>query len=249
MKEIEILFEYKESRTNIKCPLSEVRDRIVLKLEVFGIKDPFSGGGYILQRFSKKWDAYVDVDENDSILDGDRLTVISSAVSPSSHGKECLRVISKLKTPTLAEAKVLSSYFPSTSGKQKSIRPFDPSAQSVVFSRQKKKKAAITRQRDSIITVILMDKYFPCIPRGKRRQKLASMGKFQTIQFNRLMSHREVKNKIVRAFEVDDFVVLDSDAAGHNLVKCENQDIDGEKVVKRKGCLYLCKEFDLVRWL
>ena len=142
MEEIEILFEYKESRTNIKCPLSEVRDRIVLKLEVFGIKDPFSGGGYIPKRFSKKWDAYVDVDENDSILDGDRLTAISSAVSPSSHGKECLRVISKLKTPTLAEAKVLSSYFPSTSGKQKSIRPFDPSAQSVVFSRQKKEESS-----------------------------------------------------------------------------------------------------------
>ena len=50
---------------------------------------------------------------------------------------------------------------------------------------------------------------------------MAAKGKIQGIKFTREMSFQEVKNKIIRAFEVDTFVVLDCD--GHNLIKCSVQ--------------------------
>ena len=60
------------------------------------------------------------------------------------------------------------------------------------------------------------------------------------------MSHQEVNNSIIRAFKVDNYVVLDCDSTGHNLIKTADQCIDGEKVVERKGGLCLCKEFNIV---
>lgn len=244
MEEIEVLFEYNESRTSIKSPKGELRNRIGSKLEALGVKSAFSDGSLILQRFSKKWEAFVDVHDDEPVIDGDKLTVItSSIVPPKSRGEECLKMITKVKAPTQAEAKALASFFPSSSRAQK---PFDPAAHSVVRDRQMKKKAAIKRQRDSTMTVVMMDHYSPSIPKGKNRQKLASKGKIQSIKFNRGMSYQEVKNKIIRAFSVNDFVVLDCDTSGHSLIKCEDQHIDGEKVIGRKGGLYLCKEFNMV---
>ena len=60
------------------------------------------------------------------------------------------------------------------------------------------------------------------------------------------MSNLEVKNQIIRAFQVPEFVVLECDSTGHNLIRAADQKIDGETVVDQKGALYLCEKFDLV---
>ena len=126
------------------------------------------------------------------------------------------------------------------------MAPFDPVAESVVLPRQKKKKAAITKQRPSQVTVVMMKEYCPTIPKGKFRQKLASKGKIQTLRFTRIMTHSEVRDKILDAFDVRSFVVLDCDNTGHNLIKSSDQLVDGERAIVRKGALYLCENFDMV---
>ena len=60
------------------------------------------------------------------------------------------------------------------------------------------------------------------------------------------MSSQEIRNKIIHAFKVAKFVVLECDSTGHNLIKSADQSVDGEMVVARKGGLYLCEKFDLV---
>ena len=155
-------------------------------------------------------------------------------------------IISRVKKPTEAEAKVLASYFPSTSAPRKREYPrFDPSAQSIVLPMQKKKKAAITkRERPSNITVVMMKEYCTSIPKGKVRQKLAAKGRILSVRFSRSMSCQEVTNQIIRTFKVAKFVLLECDSTGHNLIRCADQSLDGEKTVDRKGALYLCESFN-----
>ena len=153
-------------------------------------------------------------------------------------------IIAKVKKPTQAEAKALSTYFPSSKSAPK--RAFDPAAESVVLPMQKKKKCATKRQRPCNVTVILMKDFCPKIPKGQIRQRLASKGRILSLRISRSMTNQEVKNQVIRAFKVDKFVVLECDSTGHNLVKAGDQTIDGEKVVDRKGALYLCEKFEYV---
>lgn len=60
------------------------------------------------------------------------------------------------------------------------------------------------------------------------------------------MSAQEVKSEIIHAFHVEKFIVLELDNGGHNLVKCGDQKLDGQRVVDRNGALYLCQKFDQV---
>ena len=155
-------------------------------------------------------------------------------------------IISRVKKPTQAEAKVLSTYFPSTNAARKrDIARFDPAAESIVLPLQKKKKAATKRERPSNIITIMMKEYSPSIPKGKVRQKLASQGRILSVRFSRSMSAQEVSNQLIRTFKVASFVVLDCDSTGHSLVRCADQLLDGEKAVDRKGALYLCESFNL----
>ena len=43
-----------------------------------------------------------------------------------------------------------------------------------------------------------------------------------------------------------DFVLLDCDTTGQNLVKSANQMLNGESIVNQKEGLYLCEKFDIV---
>lgn len=69
----------------------------------------------------------------------------------------------------------------------------------------------------------------------------------QSIHFTRDMSSVQVEMKIKSVFNLIDYCVLESDGSGHTLCKCSDQDLTGENVVGRKGCLYLCKELSQVR--
>lgn len=59
------------------------------------------------------------------------------------------------------------------------------------------------------------------------------------------MTLNEVKERIKRAFQVTEYIVLECDSNGHNLLKCCEQEIDGDAVGQRRGCLYLCQSFQL----
>lgn len=156
-------------------------------------------------------------------------------------------IISKVKKATSAEAKTLSNLFGSAStSTPKKPQPFNPAAECVVASRKRKKKSAIKRERPSNVIVVMLNDFSSRIPKGKVRTKLASKGQIQTLRFTRSMSAQEVKNVIIRAFQVEKYFVLGYDPSGHSLVRCGNQDLTGEGAIDRNGGLYLCKRFKTV---
>lgn len=94
---MEILFEYKGSKRTIKCiAATELRDRICGELNALGVTDSSVGFAYesgtsrrafILQRFSSKWNTFVDVHNAEDVANGDRLTVTPSPVAATQKVK------------------------------------------------------------------------------------------------------------------------------------------------------------------
>lgn len=65
------------------------------------------------------------------------------------------------------------------------------------------------------------------------------------MKVTRGMSSKDLKDKISGAFDVSGYTVLECDGNGHNLFKCCDQEIDGDAVSHRRGCLYLCETFQV----
>lgn len=81
--DLELLFEYKGSKSTLKCAPHKVVECITKKMFAFGYKDSqvslatdMQPSDYILQRFSYKWDTFVDLNDVKELCDGDRVTVI-----------------------------------------------------------------------------------------------------------------------------------------------------------------------------
>lgn len=91
----------------------------------------------------------------------------------------------------------------------------------------------------------MLTKFSSVLPKGKCRRRLASRGQIQTMRITREMSHVEIRTKILKAFKVSQYTVLESDGTGNGLLKAAEQDVDGLYVVGRRGCLYLCESFEV----
>ena len=156
-------------------------------------------------------------------------------------------MVSKVAKPSEAEAKALAKFFPSASSCVVPTKKFDASADCVVLGAQKRKKAAIKgkSERPVTVSVMMMKKYCPVIPKGKVRKRLASEGRMQNLKVTRNMNAKAIREKILRGFGVLDYTVLGCDSTGHNLLKSCDQDLDGELVIQRRGCLYLCEVFEV----
>ena len=63
------------------------------------------------------------------------------------------------------------------------------------------------------------------------------------LQFRRSMSPQEVRNTIIRGFSkahgLDNWTYLACDSDNHLFIS-KNQELDGNDVINRKGCLYIC---------
>ena len=87
----------------------------------------------------------------------------------------------------------------------------------------------------------MMKQYSPIIPKNKACQKLLSEGRILSIKVTKGMSSQEIKNLIIRTFQMSEYTVLECDDTGHNLIRRINQAIDGRDVVSLRGALYLCE--------
>ena len=151
-------------------------------------------------------------------------------------------VLSKVSKPSEAEANALASFFPS----QKPVKTFDPRAESVVTANQKKKKAAIKPfKKCSSVSVMMMKDYSSRVPKGKAREKLLAEGRIQSIKINRQMKPEEVKKLILEVFGIAHYTVLHCDGVSKYLMKCSEQNIDGNDAVDWRGCLYLCENMEV----
>ena len=88
-----------------------------------------------------------------------------------------------------------------------------------------------------------MKEYSPLTPKNKDRQKLTSEGRILSVKVTRSMSSQEIKNLIIRAFQITEYTVLECDDTGHNLLRRINQSIDGNDLTDLRGALYLCEAF------
>ena len=69
----------------------------------------------------------------------------------------------------------------------------------------------------SALSVAMLKKYSPIVPKGKLRQQLAARGSILNIKFFRVMTADEVKGKIMGAFQVSEYAVLECDSFGAQL--------------------------------
>ena len=156
-----------------------------------------------------------------------------------------------MSKPTRAEAATLSKLFKgsqySESGASTS---FDPNKECVVIGEQSKKKAAIkSKLRVVRKSFLMLDRFNSKVPKGKARQKLISQGKCKTVNISRSMKAQDIKKQICRAFSVDKYILLECDG-GHGLIKSSNQDnVDGEYLVQKKGYIYVCGDCEVIAYL
>ena len=152
-------------------------------------------------------------------------------------------MLTKLKTTTAVEAKVLSELFPSSSSVQKRpLKVFDPTAECVALPQQKKKKAA--RQKSLSVDVFLLPRFSRNVPKRKDRKALKDAKRNKKISITRQMSTQQVKNTILREFGTDfthlkNFTVLECEA--NNLLKHASFELNGSNIAERRGTLYLCE--------
>ena len=151
-------------------------------------------------------------------------------------------ILTKVTTATEAEAKALATYFPSGKARPK----FDVS-RTCVAAKNKKDTAVKGVQRPTTVSVVMMKEYCPITPKNKARRILLSEGRILSIKVTRGMSSREIKNLIVRAFQIPEYTVLECDDTGHNLLRRIDQSIDGNDVLNLRGALYLCEVFKVQR--
>lgn len=132
---------------------------------------------------------------------------------------------------------------------QKPVKAFSPRVESVVAVNQKKKKAGIKPSKKcSSVTVMMMKEYSSKLPKGTPKEDLLAQGRIQSIKVNRQMKPDEVKRLILKAFGVTRYTVLHCDGVSKYLMKSSEQNIDGNGMVDRRGCLYLCKNMEVANY-
>lgn len=80
---------------------------------------------------------------------------------------------------------------------------------------------------------------------GKLRQALQEKGRVVTVKVSRSMTELEVQGVLYKAFkyiaDIRSFKVLDCGKGGHLSIS-DDQLLNGERTVNRRGALYLCQE-------
>ena len=286
--ELTVLLEYQGSRWELKiCRGSILEDisKAVKKLADSDVtvaigSDHVAGKGqvHLLQRWSNKWDTFVNVLNPLEVMGGDRVALtmkpgISTAACDTAHsttvsiqapeykityniiyvcliveytfvqnGSQALRILGKVKKPSPDTARALSTLFGSSSQHKRPQKDvFDPTDTCLAEPARKKKKAF--RSKPSNITVVVLPQFVSYVPRGKKREQLKRDNRLKVLSFERRMTPKQVQEVIKKGFanlKLETWTYLDCSADGM-LSKVESNDVDGEKVVSRKGSLYLCQ--------
>ena len=144
--------------------------------------------------------------------------------------------------PSQSEVSELSRLFPNSftsgsgKGHKKRFDPNDPLKD--VIPDKNKKKGRTSQGRSLKITVCRLPSFCKSVPRGKTRGTLKNEGRIVDMQFTRTMTAEVVRVVINRGFQSDQWEFLET---GHDnqLRKSENQNLNGEGICSRRGCLYI----------
>jgi len=154
----------------------------------------------------------------------------------------------KLGKPSEADARTLSSLFPSTSGAKRTYsKAFNPLDRCVVSKQKQQKKSTRIKPR-KVPVVMIRDQEYDKVPRGHKRRVLLQDGFIKELEFLRNMSSQQVRNTVIRGFS--DKVTgkpvvtfLTADPKLHVLTKVEEQEsgANGADVLSLagQGSLYI----------
>ena len=109
----------------------------------------------------------------------------------------------------------------------------------MVSESHRRKKAAIMRIRTKKVTVVLLKRIPPSIPRGLHRNKLKKDGRILDLAFHRSMTSKEAMQLIVDAFKELGGVKKLQFLQGNrdNTIKMyDQQELDGNGVLNLAGC-------------
>lgn len=141
------------------------------------------------------------------------------------------------KKPTPAAAKVLKKLFPSSTSTPVQKRPFDPTADCIVSTVKKKKKAV--RSRCTTVRFILLKDFEKGLPRGQARKQLLEGNCSKKIEIFRTMNAAQVRAKILQGFPNASAISFLQLNGGINMTISSNQNLDGDGVItasaKRNG--------------
>ena len=158
--------------------------------------------------------------------------------------KKTESVLERIKKPSELEAKTLAKMFSNSNPSGPRKRKFNPSDDCVASTSHVKKKRfkKHKKPKESSVTVILLKKFQPILPKGKERRELSAEGRIQTISVHRKMTAQEVGSIVQGAFKsmlkLKPFTVLET-KGGSKLVRASYQRISGVEAVDRRGALYL----------
>ncbi len=157
-------------------------------------------------------------------------------------------ICSKVKKLSPAHASALHKMFPSSvSRPKKQSAAFDPTEDCVFLSEQKKKKKSTSRNKPTLINVVVVDRHRRIVPRGLYKTELENAQRFLKVTLQRNMSAAAVQTAIQQAsrhLNIRAFIVLECE--GGKLVEAATQSPDGDSVIdsatKRKGNTYYITE-------
>ena len=152
-----------------------------------------------------------------------------------------------LGKPSQADARVLSSLFPSSESRplKRSSSVFDPLNECIVSAQKRKRKAVRIKPRK--VTVVVVHRETTVVLRSGKRRALKQEGNIRQLQFVRTMSP-QVKNALFRGFpdklgknETTEITYLQPNPQIHTLTPINKTDYDGGDVIDLagQGSLYI----------
>ena len=146
----------------------------------------------------------------------------------------------RIGSPPGLQRQVIQHLYPASAGMQKKVpvkRKFNPTEISVAEKQKKKKKAAIVKP--CTLSLVLLNKHFSAVPKGKSRKSLLAEGRIKKVSISRMMSAENVRSCICNAFS--DSVQMSAPAVflctgrDNSLDVFQKQDLDGSELIELAG--------------
>ena len=109
-----------------------------------------------------------------------------------------------------------------------------------------KGKAKKKRKRTVTVTALLLDRFQNDTPKGASRKILEQEGRFKRLYITKYDTYDEVHLRVCGAYKITNYAFLECIKGGNKLAVSSNQKMNGQDLIVRRGCLYLCKDVDKV---
>ena len=114
--------------------------------------------------------------------------------------KKTESIIERIKRPSEVEAKTLSNLFPARSKPAKRKLNFDPHGDCVASTSHSKKQAFNRKCKSASVSVVVLKKFQPMLPKGKERRELSAAGRIKQVDIHRKMTVEKCYSESFQAY-------------------------------------------------